>query len=35
MTSKELQEKIAQMIMVGFKEAELGEGSPVLQAIKK
>ena len=34
MTSKELKENIAQMIMVGFKEAEVAEGSPILQAIK-
>ena len=34
MTSKELKENIAQMIMVGFKEAALAEGSPILQAIK-
>lgn len=34
MTSKELKEKIAQMIMVGFPEAELAEECPIVHAIK-
>jgi beta-N-acetylhexosaminidase len=32
--SKDLREKIAQMIMVGFKEAVVGESSPVVRAIR-
>jgi beta-N-acetylhexosaminidase len=31
---KDLREKIAQMIMVGFREAEVGEDTPVVRAIK-
>lgn len=34
MTLKERKEKIAQMIMVGFKEAELTENCPIIRAIK-
>ena len=34
MLSKELRDKIAQMIMVGFKEAEVDEGTPVVRAIR-
>src|SRR5512147_1469263 len=31
---QDLKEKIAQMIMVGFKEAEVGESTPVVRAIR-
>lgn len=34
MMDRQLGEKLAQMIMVGFKEAEVGEKSPVVQAIR-
>jgi len=34
MMDRRLREKIGQMIMVGFKEAEVDEKSPVVQAIR-
>ncbi len=34
MLNSDLREKIAQMIMVGFKEAEVGEDTPVIRAIQ-
>ena len=34
MIDKELKKKIAQMIMVGFKEAEVTEDTPIVRAIK-
>ncbi|MGE5254169.1 MAG: glycoside hydrolase family 3 protein [Planctomycetaceae bacterium] len=34
MLSKDLKKKIAQMIMVGFKEAEVDEATPIVRAIR-